>query len=113
MKSAPNSVKNRPGDFWRRSGASRGAQGVPDRILGVKSWFVGPPLDWWGFRVFFNAKLVWFVVWFLEAFWSDFATILDSKMHPTVGQNWKMCVSDFERLVYASSIMEILGLQNR
>ena len=90
------------GSFWRPSGAPWGAQGVPDWILGVKSWFVGPPLDpQMGsiFRLFFNAKFIWFFVGFLDAFWKDFASILEAKMHPKWGQKWKTCVFDFERLV--------------
>ena len=90
------------GTFWRPSGAPWGAQGVPDWILGVKSWFVGPPLDpQMGsiFRFFFNAKFIWFFVGFLDAFWKDFASILEAKMHPKWGQKWKTCVFCFERLV--------------
>ena len=56
------------GTFWRRSGASWGTQGVPDRILGVKSWFVGPPLvPWWGpFFDVFQCKFYQIFLRFLD-----------------------------------------------
>ena len=38
---------------------------------------------------------------FLDAFWEDFASILEAKMHPKWAQKWKTCVFDFERLVLA------------
>ena len=98
----PNRSKIAQGTCWRPSGAPWGAQGVPDWILGVKSWFVGPPLDpQMGsiFRLFFNAKFIWFFVGFLDAFWKDFESILEAKMHPKWGQKWKTCVFCFERLV--------------
>ena len=63
MKSAENRATIVQGTLWRRSGAAWGAQGVPEGILGTKSWFVGPPLDPLRgliFGVFFDVKTVCF-----------------------------------------------------
>ena len=75
---------------------------VPGAVLGVKSWFVGPPLDaQMGalFRDFFNAKFACFFVCFLNAFRDEFASILYPKMHSKVSQKWKTCIFEFERFV--------------
>ena len=103
--------------FWRRSGASWGAQGVPDRILGMKSWFVGPlsgPPDgvhfsWFvqcrirlNFRLISGHILEWFCIHFRGQHGS---------------QNW----SEMENVCFCfwasrwcdSLILEVLGVQNR
>ena len=38
-------------------------------------------------------------VWFLDTCWTDFASILEIKMHPKWGQKWRTCVFDLEWLV--------------
>ena len=90
------------GTLSGRSGPVWGAQGVPGAVLGVKSWFVGPPLGaLMGalFHDFFNAKVACFFVCFLNAFRDEFASILCPKMHSKVSQKWKTCIFEFERLV--------------
>ena len=90
------------GTLSGRSGPVWAAQGVPGTVLGVKSWFVGPPLDaQMGalFRDFFNAKFACFFVCFLNAFRDEFASILYPKMQSKVSQKWKTCIFEFERLV--------------
>ena len=105
------------GTFWRRSGASWGAQGVPDRNLGVKNWFVGPPLDpliGLIFLVLVIAKLIWFCVWFLYVFWSDFAFIFgDHNASKRGAQLENVCFWFWAFRERESAIMEVLGLHNR
>ena len=84
------------------SKSSHPSEELPDRILEVKSWFVGPPLDaLMGalFHDFFNAKFACFFVCFLNAFRDEFASILYPKMQSKVSQKWKTCIFEFERLV--------------
>ena len=60
------------GTLWRRSGASWGAQGVPDWILGVKSWFPWTP-RWGPLFDFFSMQNS---SDFLVVFWMHFGRIL-------------------------------------
>ena len=77
MKSAPNSVKNRPGDLLDALWRPLGCPGGPRVNFGSEKLvrWTPPPGPQMGsiFRLFFNAKFIQLFIRFLDAFWKDFA----------------------------------------